>query len=550
MLRLLIVDDEAESLAWLKEMFEAETSEEMLLYTASSGRKALEVLNSVKCDVVLTDIKMPGMDGMELYRHVKENWPRARVVFLTGYSTHELLYQAVQDREIRYLLKTETPEKIVSTVLEAYHELMEQQEQLLQQERKDALLQKAQYWMQKEFMERLIYEGPGEEPLKERMEELGLSFQESRPAAVFLGRADTRKELPTLDQQERILLSVRENLPGTVRTAVYFLESRFVFGLIQPKLVDEGTDWKRVLRTCEEALEDVQEICTDRMGISAAFAVYQEPVGLERLGQTYHALKNGLMTVLTGEDAGILAVGGAKKPETETDGRTGLVKLPMLEAYLEQGNYEAFREVLQEISMPLLTVRSMHDIRALELYYNISMIYLKYINANGWQEKLPFYIALYPLTRADDFADWNEAVEYLFKLAEAVFRLMREADSDHRDQAILRVEQYIRTHLKEDLSLPVLADVGGFNASYLSRTFKRRYHCNLYDYITRERLSLAKELLMRTGEKIYQIGEEAGYHTASSFNRAFLKSEGMTPAEYRQRYQAEKQNVSSGRNGD
>ena len=118
MLRLLIVDDEAESLAWLKEMFEAESSEEMILYTASSGRKALEILNSVKCDVVLTDIKMPGMDGMELYRHVKENWPRARVVFLTGYSTHELLYQAIQDREIRYLLKTETPEKIVSTVLE------------------------------------------------------------------------------------------------------------------------------------------------------------------------------------------------------------------------------------------------------------------------------------------------------------------------------------------------------------------------------------------------------------------------------------------------
>ena len=193
MLRLLIVDDEAESLAWLKEMFEAGSSEEMILYTASSGRKALEILNSVKCDVVLTDIKMPGMDGMELYRHVKENWPRARVVFLTGYSTHELLYQAIQDREIRYLLKTETPEKIVSTVLETYHELVEQQEQLLQQEKKDALLQKAQYWMQKEFMEQLIYDGAGEEPLKERMDELGFLFQGDRPVVLFLGRTDAER---------------------------------------------------------------------------------------------------------------------------------------------------------------------------------------------------------------------------------------------------------------------------------------------------------------------------------------------------------------------
>ena len=209
MLRLLIVDDEAESLAWLKEMFEAESAEEMILYTASSGRKALEILNSVKCDVVLTDIKMPGMDGMELYRHVKENWPRARVVFLTGYSTHELLYQAIQDREIRYLLKTETPEKIVSTVLETYHELVEQQEQLLKQEKKDALLQKAQYWMQKEFMEQLIYDGAGEEPLKERMDELGFLFQGDRPVVLFLGRTDAERELLTLERQERILFSVR-----------------------------------------------------------------------------------------------------------------------------------------------------------------------------------------------------------------------------------------------------------------------------------------------------------------------------------------------------
>ena len=70
---------------------------------------------------------------------------------------------------------------------------MEQQEQLLQQEKKDALLQKAQYWMQKEFMEQLIYDGAGEEPLKERMDELGFLFQGDRPVVLFLGRTDAER---------------------------------------------------------------------------------------------------------------------------------------------------------------------------------------------------------------------------------------------------------------------------------------------------------------------------------------------------------------------
>ena len=63
--------------------------------------------------------------------------------------------------------------------------------------------------------------------------------------------------------------------------------------------------------------------------------------------------------------------------------------------------------------------------------------------------------------------------------------------------------------------------------------FKQKYHCNLSDYIVRARMSLAKELLINTNEKIYLIAEKAGYGTISSFNRVFRKMEGMSPAEYR-----------------
>ena len=73
---LLIVDDELEILQWLEELFLYDYGGELGVYTARSAREALEQLNRVRFDVVLTDIKMPGMDGITLFERIKENWPR------------------------------------------------------------------------------------------------------------------------------------------------------------------------------------------------------------------------------------------------------------------------------------------------------------------------------------------------------------------------------------------------------------------------------------------------------------------------------------------
>jgi len=540
MIQLLIVDDEMESLEWLEEIFEQVQSEEMCIYTASSGKKAIEILNRVKCDVVLTDIKMPGMDGIELYRHVKENWPMARVVFLTGYSTHEILYQVSQDKEVRYLVKTESPGKIRDTVLEVYRELKKKQNDMLVAKRKEALLDRAKYWLQKELMEHLI-SGMAEEPLsQEQLEELEFPVSLQFPVLLFLGKTNVENGFLTYGQQDNILFIIRENLPRIMKSAVYILEGSYVMGILQPKPVDGNMDWKRNFHTCMGALENVQEICIKQMEIKVPFSVCDHAVLLSEVGQVYYLLKEKLMTVTAQKEFGVFLAGMEKLPANEIDNKSGLIRIPMLENYLEQRNFEKCKAALGEITMPLLNAHSMHDIMALELYYNVSMTYLKYINAYRLGEKIPFHIGIYPLIRVDDFVNWKDAVNYLMRLTDTLFQLMDENEDVHNNQAMERIEQYIHRNLQEDLSLQVLADVGGFNASYLSRIFKQKYHCNLYDYITRERISLARKLLTETDKKIYVIAQDTGYQTVSSFNRVFKKSEGISPIEYRARYQENK----------
>ena len=540
MFNLLIVDDEIEILEWLKELFEYDCPLELEVHTAGSGRKAIELLNQVKCDVVLTDIKMPGMDGMELYRHIKENWPRSRVVFLTGYRDHETLYEAAQNKEVRYLLKTEGDQKIMDTVLDAFREIQEEKQELALKEQRGVLFKKARYWLQKEYLEKLVLGADAGEPKQDQLDELEIPVRLEYPLLVFLGRMDSGQGAAALEKQESVIEVIKEAMPGILRLMVCVLEYSYLLVLIQPKMLDEYVDWKRIFRISSGALEDALEISRKRPGLKLCFCVYREAVKFGELGEKYHMLKNGLITILKEEEPGILILGEERLPDTRVDCKAGLIKLPQLESSLEQGSREASLTLLKEITLPLLCDVSRHDIGALELYYNISMVYLKIISINHLEGKIPFRMGLYKLTSADSFGSWQEAVNYLSELTAVMFELMGEDNSYHRDQAIQKVEEYIRNNLGGDLTLTVLADVGGFNAAYLSRIFKQKYRCNLSEFIVRERMNLAKKLLVETNEKINRVGEKAGYPTPHSFTRVFKGSEGMSPVEYRARYRTDK----------
>ena len=121
----MIVDDELEILEWLKELFCYDCDRKLDVYGANSGKKALQLLNEVSFDVVLTDIKMPGMDGVALFRKIKENWPKCKVIFLTGYRDFDYIYEIIQNKDVRYVLKSEGDQVIMDHVLQAFGEIDE-----------------------------------------------------------------------------------------------------------------------------------------------------------------------------------------------------------------------------------------------------------------------------------------------------------------------------------------------------------------------------------------------------------------------------------------
>ena len=116
MFRLLIVDDEPFIADSIYEVISGINNPELDVYKAYSGREALEWMERARFDIVMTDIRMPDISGLQLMERIRESWPECRAIFLTGYNEFDYVYKAIQYKDTSYLLKTEGFEKIIETV--------------------------------------------------------------------------------------------------------------------------------------------------------------------------------------------------------------------------------------------------------------------------------------------------------------------------------------------------------------------------------------------------------------------------------------------------
>jgi two-component system response regulator YesN len=160
------------------------------------------------------------------------------------------------------------------------------------------------------------------------------------------------------------------------------------------------------------------------------------------------------------------------------------------------------------------------------------MILLSYINRWKLTEKVTFHISLCKLMNVCKHESWEDAVTYLNELSRVLFKLQNEEQKRRTDNAIDYIQNFIETHLNEDLSLVRLAEQVFLNPSYLSRFYKQVMGLNLSEFIDNARIKRAKEMLEKDNIKINEVAIMVGYETAASFTRFFKKFTGSSPQEY------------------
>ena len=533
---LLIVDDELEIVSWLEEMFRYDFDREIGDYTARSGKVALELLNRVRFDVVLTDIHMPQMDGITLFHKVKENWPRCKTVFLTGYQNFDDVYSVFQHRDVRYVLKSERDEVIKKAVSDAFADLEAQLEEERVRRLEKEKLENADQWLKRDFFQSALNGRLSEEQKRQVPDSLKLSLRLDQELLLFLLRVDEAAENGE-EQAENLVSLLKEGMPERLRYEIYLQEHRHLFLFLQPEKA-EDTDWDGIFEVGLGAVENVQEMFRNTWGITFSAVVRERPLSVDGLADASARMKQIMVGYVGKNHELILREDALEKEETGAQPQNAISLVPMLRSYLELGKQTEYFGLLSELSSEMQG-KSRHDIYAMELYYSIATLLLQFINENHIYMQLAFKIGMYRLMKADEHESWAEAAQFLFEASEAVFELLGDRENTLTERALNRVIHYIDTHLSEDLPLKTLADVGGFNASYLSRLFRQTCDQTITEYILNKRMDAAKKLLEETDEKIQDISAGTGYISAQSFARASRNSTGLSPAEWREMHRKE-----------
>lgn len=538
----MIVDDELEILEWLKELFCYDCDRKLDVYGANSGKKALQLLNEVSFDVVLTDIKMPGMDGVALFRKIKENWPKCKVIFLTGYRDFDYIYEIIQNKDVRYVLKSEGDQVIMDHVLQAFGEIDEMLEMERTRQADQDRLERAAVWLRKEFFQRIIY-GTGPVDITQgQLEELKIPFSLDVPVLTFLCRNNDVHVPGYVVNEYEIFEQIFEMfeyyMPGHLCVYEQIVEPGYAVILVQPAAADKQVCWERIFRIAAGAIEYTQKNSENTLKLSTLFIIGSTASPISELGKRYEKLKTIAVNQKRLQESVIIKEDKLSDHMEEEHENYGYMisQIQLLESYLELGKQNEYYSSLQELTVCLMKDGSMHSNYSLELYYSISMVILRFINKNDLAQQMAFKIGVYKLTRADEHLTWEEAARYLFQISEVVFTLLEAREEERNDNTVVKVQEYIREHLSEDLTLTRLAEIGCFNASYLSRLFKQVYGYNISDYIMKMRIDRAKELLIGTDNKINEVSVRVGYLSAHSFTRTFKAATGMSPLEYREKY--------------
>jgi len=156
----------------------------------------------------------------------------------------------------------------------------------------------------------------------------------------------------------------------------------------------------------------------------------------------------------------------------------------------------------------------------------LSLAFFTHINQNK------LYTAL---AAADQKSSRNHA-----KWFRAITEELKKESQKQIDSAVLSISEYItayvRDHISENIGTSVLAEVSGYSSGYLSRIFKQHKGISIHEYITQQRMNLARELLVNTNLRIYEIASSCGYDNTAYFIKVFKSQLGQTPQEYKQNH--------------
>ncbi|WNR44633.1 response regulator transcription factor [Paenibacillus roseipurpureus] len=521
----LIVDDEPPMVQRLQAYFGRWADLKLpfrLIGQAYSGAEALEMAVELRPDLILTDIVMPGMDGIELIRQLRERLPGVEVIILSAYSDFAYAKQAIAMGVFEYLVKVPLREEDVRIALsKARDNVIAREEKERRLQSLSGSVKENSYRLRKHLLEELLRGDVSEAVMERRSAELVPGFQ-PRQYGCFAVRFDNYDvfcaEYSPADRN-----TLKYGMLNIIEEVLQSRGSCFACELQRSVIVAFATipagSEQSFDRICYELGENVRDAIKTYLRISVSVGVSRRYSGWSQAAAAYEEAKAALTDAFYAS-FGTVITPNRRISYMEADWRELTERFELtLERMSGKSNGEALTPLLQ----------GLHT-------YRVSPIRLvSYIE--GWSARLRQRMLTGGQTDVAAKSAYAECI-HLHQLVERLriewerLHTLVEAEGSGLRAEMVKAMRYVEDHLKESISLGVVAEHIHLNPSYVSELFKKELGINFTDYVSKRRIERAIELLRKRDYSNLELAEAVGVHNEKYFCTLFKKITGTSPQKF------------------
>lgn len=513
MVKLLIVDDEQVERDGMQAIL-AKGFPNFYIKQAKNGNIAIQMAETFEPDLILMDIKMPGISGLEAVQHIANQNSAIRFIMVTAFDTFEFVHQALKLGVKDYILKPSKASEIYATVKKVIEQMEKEQKAVTIRRLQQETLQKTFSLVETDVVTQLLFDHVHEIHVDMLVEML---------------------ETPSTNEMFVMLVSIPEGteaIYSAIKEGVRQTKSCWIgaiYGSYLPIIIfrNQISSYRSQAILLAKSIKSTLLLFNRDNFFIGIGSVSKS---LETVRQSYHEALLATMDSKVREKYCFYSVESTVNNHSANEGLVEHRKKEFADQ-IRMGQWGKIRNYIIYVVKHYETKNA--DIlytqqRILEILWVTSQV----ISEMGMETDSPLF-TLKPTSYR------QLELESTRLLNEMVLSFKEQSEKSEVD-AIHQLKQYISAHSKEDISLELLASKVGLSPIYISKIFKEKLGINYIDYLTECRIEKAKVLIRETDKSMKEITFEVGYHDPNYFSKVFKKLCYMSPKEYRKSFQANK----------